>query len=84
MLSGSRLSVNGWNSAIEGSRVEVVYRNTMALEALGGGVGAGDRAVKFVPEFPEQVDEKVRGAACAHPDDAAAFKMRGNVVQCRL
>ncbi|MCY1361948.1 hypothetical protein D9M69_486440 [compost metagenome] len=60
--------------------VQVVHRDAVALQALGGGLGAGHGAVELGLVPGQQVDEEVRGGAGADADDALAVEVRKNVV----
>src|SRR5690606_25954455 len=61
-------------------RVEVVHRNAVLFQSLSGRLGACDGSVEVVAVRRQVVDEKVGGAAGAHPDNAARFLVRGNVI----
>ena len=60
--------------------VKVVNRDAVAFQTLGGGLRAGNGAVKLGLEFREHVDEEIGRATSAHTDHALAIKTRSNVI----
>ncbi len=61
-------------------RVQLVHRNAVALEARGGGFGAGDRAIERALVQGQGVDEAVGGGAGADADDALVVEFRQDEV----
>ena len=64
--------------------VQLVDRNSVALEACGGGFGAGDSAVERTLVLGECVDEAVSGGAGADPDDALVIQFWKDEIDSRL
>ena len=61
-------------------RVQLVDRDAMFLQALGGGLRTGHCAVELGLVAGQGIDEEVGGGACADADDALAVEVRKNVV----
>src|SRR5690606_24719295 len=58
-----------------GDIVQVIDRNPVLLEALGGGFGAGHGAIEKTLVAGQGVDETVGGRAGPDPDDAPVFQI---------
>ncbi|MNJ60612.1 hypothetical protein D3C77_563570 [compost metagenome] len=61
-------------------RIQVVDRNAMVFQALGGGFRAGHGAVEVLLVTGQGIDEEVGGGAGPHADDAGALQVREDVV----
>ncbi len=64
--------------------VQLVDRDAMALQTLGGGFGAGDRAVEGGLVLSQGVDEEVGGRTGADADDALFIQLGQNEVDSGL
>ncbi len=64
--------------------VQFIDGNPVALEARGGGFGAGDRAIECALVLGQCVDEAVGGGAGADTDDAFVVEFREDEVDSSL
>ena len=64
--------------------VEFIHRNSVALEACGGGFGAGDGAVERAFVLGQCVDEAVGRGAGADPHDALVIQFWEDEIDSRL
>ncbi|MNR27430.1 hypothetical protein D3C85_1447040 [compost metagenome] len=64
--------------------VQLVDRDAMALQTLGSGFGAGDRAVEGGLVLSQGVDEEVGGRTGADADDALFIQLGQNEVDSGL
>ena len=67
-----------------GHAVQVVDRNAVLLQAFGGGLGAGDRAIEVALVSGQSINEMVGGGAGADADDAPVFQLRQQNIHCGL